>query len=71
MITGDNEDSQGYRRSGRWPDHVVAGVLPNGRKLIRELGTLGKVAMVGDGINDDAPARPGQMESPLEPAQML
>ena len=37
-------------------EYVASGVLPDGKEnLIRELGKLGKVAMVGDGIND-APA---------------
>lgn len=56
MITGDNEKTAKAIGDQAGVDHVVAGVLPDGKeKLIRELGTLGKVAMVGDGIND-APA---------------
>lgn len=56
MITGDNEKTA--RAIGRQAgvDHVVAGVLPDGKEsVIRKLKKIGKVAMVGDGIND-APA---------------
>ncbi len=56
MLTGDNERTA--RAIGRQAgvDKVVAGVLPDGKEsVIRELGKRGKVAMVGDGIND-APA---------------
>ena len=56
MLTGDNEKTA--RAIGRLAgvDEVIAGVLPEGKELeIRKLKTQGKVAMVGDGIND-APA---------------
>ncbi len=56
MLTGDNERTANAigRRAG--VDRVVAGVLPGGKEeVIRQLATQGKVAMVGDGIND-APA---------------
>ena len=56
MLTGDNERTA--RAIGRQAgvDQVIAGVLPEGKEsVIRELKKLGKVAMVGDGIND-APA---------------
>ena len=56
MLTGDNERTA--RAIGRQAgvDEVIAGVLPEGKELeIRKLKTQGKVAMVGDGIND-APA---------------
>ena len=56
MLTGDNERTA--RAIGRQAgvDEVIAGVLPDGKEsVIRRLQTQGKVAMVGDGIND-APA---------------
>ena len=56
MLTGDNERTA--RAIGRQAgvDEVVAGVLPDGKEsVIRQLKEYGKVAMVGDGIND-APA---------------
>ena len=56
MLTGDNERTA--RAVGRLAgvDEVAAGVLPDGKEaVIRELQKKGKVAMVGDGIND-APA---------------
>ena len=56
MLTGDNERTA--RAIGRQAgvDEVVAGVLPDGKEaVIRRLRRRGKVAMVGDGIND-APA---------------
>ena len=56
MLTGDNERTA--RAIGRQAgvDQVIAGVLPDGKEsVIRELQQKGKVAMVGDGIND-APA---------------
>ena len=56
MLTGDNERTA--RAIGRQAgvDQVIAGVLPDGKEnVIRDLKKQGKVAMVGDGIND-APA---------------
>ena len=56
MLTGDNERTA--RAIGRQAgvDEVIAGVLPEGKEnIIRTLQKKGKVAMVGDGIND-APA---------------
>ena len=56
MLTGDNERTA--RAIGREAgvDEVIAGVLPDGKEnVIRKLQAQGKVAMVGDGIND-APA---------------
>ena len=56
MLTGDNERTAKAIGAEAGVDEVVAGVLPDGKeKVIRELGEFGKVAMVGDGIND-APA---------------
>lgn len=56
MITGDNEKTARTIARLAGIDEVVAGVLPDGKeKVIRELRRSGKVAMVGDGIND-APA---------------
>lgn len=56
MITGDNERTAEAIGEQAGIDSVASGVLPDGKeKLIKELGKLGKVAMVGDGIND-APA---------------
>ncbi len=56
MLTGDNERTAKAIGRGVGVDHVIAGVLPDGKEqVIRELKESGKVAMVGDGIND-APA---------------
>ena len=56
MLTGDNAKTAAAIAGQAGLDDVVAGVLPEGKeKAIRSLQTLGKVAMVGDGIND-APA---------------
>jgi Cu2+-exporting ATPase len=56
MITGDNERTANAIGRQAGVDEVVAGVLPDGKEnVIRGLMEQGKVAMVGDGIND-APA---------------
>ena len=56
MLTGDNESTAKAVALEAGVDHVVAGVLPDEKALvIKSLKNLGKVVMVGDGIND-APA---------------
>ena len=56
MLTGDNRRTAAAVSRQAGVDHVVAGVLPEGKAdVIRKLRELGKTAMVGDGIND-APA---------------
>lgn len=56
MLTGDNERTAKAIGRQAGVDRVIAGVLPDGKeKVIRKLKEQGKVAMVGDGIND-APA---------------
>ena len=56
MLTGDNERTANAIGAQAGVDEVVAGVLPDGKQaVIRRLQQKGKVAMVGDGIND-APA---------------
>lgn len=56
MLTGDNERTARAIGAQAGVDEVVAGVLPDGKEnVIAKLQKLGKVAMVGDGIND-APA---------------
>ena len=56
MLTGDNERTARAIGSQAGVDDVIAGVLPDGKEsVIRKLQQYGKVAMVGDGIND-APA---------------
>ena len=56
MLTGDNERTAKAIGDQVGVDEVIAGVLPEGKeKAIRKLQESGKVAMVGDGIND-APA---------------
>ena len=56
MLTGDNQRTADAIGRQAGVDEVIAGVLPDGKEaVIRQLQTYGKVAMVGDGIND-APA---------------
>ena len=56
MLTGDNEKTAKAIGKQAGVDEVIAGVLPDGKEnVIRKLQKKGKVAMVGDGIND-APA---------------
>ena len=56
MLTGDNEKTARAIGKQAGVDEVIAGVLPDGKEsVIRKLKSKGKVAMVGDGIND-APA---------------
>ncbi|MBQ5489351.1 MAG: HAD-IC family P-type ATPase, partial [Oscillospiraceae bacterium] len=56
MLTGDNEKTAAAVGKTAGVDKVIAGVLPDGKEeIIRLLQEKGKVAMVGDGIND-APA---------------
>lgn len=56
MLTGDNERTANAIGAQAGVDEVIAGVLPDGKEsVIRGLMSQGKVAMVGDGIND-APA---------------
>ena len=56
MLTGDNQRTAEAIGKIAGVDRVIAGVLPDGKEaVIRELQKKGKVAMVGDGIND-APA---------------
>lgn len=56
MLTGDNERTAKAIGRQAGVDEVIAGVLPDGKEsVIRKLKKQGKVAMVGDGIND-APA---------------
>ena len=53
MVTGDNEKTAKAIGSQAGVDEVIGGVLPDGKeKVIRRLQQKGKVAMVGDGIND-------------------
>lgn len=53
MLTGDNERTARAIGAQAGVDEVVAGVLPDGKEsVIRALKEKGKVAMVGDGIND-------------------
>ena len=53
MLTGDNEKTANAIGSQAGVDEVIAGVLPDGKEIvIRKLQQKGKVAMVGDGIND-------------------
>ncbi|MBE5810311.1 MAG: heavy metal translocating P-type ATPase [Clostridiales bacterium] len=56
MLTGDNERTARTMGEKAGVDKVIAGVKPDGKeKVVRQLMAAGKVAMVGDGIND-APA---------------
>ena len=72
MLTGDNERTAKAIGAQAGVDEVIAGVLPDGKEsVIRKLKEQGKVAMVGDGIND-APALTEQIwVLPLAQEQIL
>lgn len=56
MLTGDNQRTADAIGRQAGVDEVIAGVLPDGKEaVIRRLQENGKVAMVGDGINDAPP----------------
>ncbi len=56
MLTGDNQNTANVVGEKVGADEIIAGVMPDGKEsVVRELMQRGKVAMVGDGIND-APA---------------
>lgn len=56
MLTGDNENTANAVGKATGVDEIIAGVLPDGKEnVIRKFKKQGRVAMVGDGIND-APA---------------
>ena len=58
MLTGDNPRTAHAvgKQAGLDESHIIAGVLPDGKEqVVRDMARHGKVAMVGDGIND-APA---------------
>ena len=53
MLTGDNELSASYIASQVGIEHVISGVLPEGKEeVINTIKRYGKVMMIGDGIND-------------------
>ena len=53
MLTGDNEQTAQAIGKQAGVDEVIAGVLPDGKEaVIANLQKKGKVAMVGDGVND-------------------
>ena len=71
MLTGDNERTAKAIGAQAGVDEVIAGVLPKEKESIRRLKTKGKVAMVGDGINDAPALTRADMESQSEPEQIL
>ena len=67
MLTGDNERTAKAIGEQAGVDEVIAGVLPDGKEdVIKKLKEEGKVAMVGDGINDARLLRGRMSESPSE-----
>ena len=66
MLTGDNERTAKAIGQQAGVDEVIAGVLPEGKEqVIRKLKEKGKVAMVGDGINDAPALTRAEMKSRL------
>ncbi len=65
MLTGDNERTARAIGAQAGVDEVIAGVLPEGKEqVIRQLKEKGRVAMVGDGINDAPALTRADMGSP-------
>ena len=72
MLTGDNERTAKQSARRQVLTRVIAGVLPEGKEsVIRRLKTKGKVAMVGDGINDAPALTRADMGIAIEPEQIL